>query len=72
MLTEKVVGEYIAKALIIEPLVVSLEFAMDLFDSNVYVYFSLSSHTDCSNVCYSFIKQSVYHFIVGNKNLFMK
>lgn len=39
MLTEKVVGEYIAKALIIEPLVVSLEFAMDLFDSNVYVFF---------------------------------
>lgn len=34
-LTEKVVGEYITKALVIEPLFVSLEFALDLFDSNI-------------------------------------
>ncbi|VDM22669.1 unnamed protein product [Wuchereria bancrofti] len=34
-LTEKVVGKYITKALLIEPLFVSLEFAMDLFDSNI-------------------------------------
>ncbi|VBB34127.1 unnamed protein product, partial [Acanthocheilonema viteae] len=35
-LTEKAIGEYIAKPLAVEPLLVSLEFAMDLFDSNVW------------------------------------
>ncbi|EFO16568.2 hypothetical protein LOAG_11937 [Loa loa] len=35
-LTEKAIGEYIAKALIVEPLLVSLDFALDLFDSNVW------------------------------------
>ncbi|VDO35270.1 unnamed protein product [Onchocerca flexuosa] len=35
-LTEKAVGKYITKTLTIEPLLVSLEFALDLFDSNVW------------------------------------
>ncbi|CAG9531090.1 unnamed protein product [Cercopithifilaria johnstoni] len=35
-LTEKAIGEYIAKPLVVEPLLVSLEFAVDLFDSNVW------------------------------------
>ncbi|VDM92226.1 unnamed protein product [Litomosoides sigmodontis] len=35
-ITEKAIGEYIAKHLVIEPLLVSLEFAVDLFESNVW------------------------------------
>uniref|UniRef100_A0A915PK44 Uncharacterized protein n=1 Tax=Setaria digitata TaxID=48799 RepID=A0A915PK44_9BILA len=34
-LTEKAVGEYIKNSLTIEPLLVSVEFALDLFDSNI-------------------------------------
>ncbi|VDM98139.1 unnamed protein product [Onchocerca ochengi] len=35
-LTEKAVEKYITRTLTIEPLLVSLEFALDLFDSNVW------------------------------------